>query len=360
MDNAIALKLREKFPPELIGKLPRVTCPKCANPKKFGQCGEHSKAKCGVCQAYVSERHIHIDYVGHADTTARLLDNDPDWQWEPQARDVDPAALAAAVATGNPDVVRLVLESTPPKFDLDDEGNPVGLWIKLTVCGVTRPGYGSVPSGQNDAVKVLIGDAIRNAAMRFGVALDLWAKGDRADPTAENATASGGQAVRRAARQRSAGDAWDGAQPAQQRQGGNGQASGRTSRPAAQQRPQQTATDEPDPDAQAFADEAAETRTVPALRDIHTKAREAHKLAAIVRDPATGSTGGLGAYFNFRKKVLEDEATALAELEEAALKAGVSSTDLDTHVQTVAGVDMESATAAQLRQATRALAGAAA
>ena len=32
--------------------------------------------------------------------------------------------------------------------------------------------------------------------MRFGVAVDLWAKGDRADPTRENATESGGQAAR--------------------------------------------------------------------------------------------------------------------------------------------------------------------
>ena len=45
-------------------------------------------------------------------------------------------------------------------------------------------------------MKVLIGDALRNAAMRFGVALDLWAKGDRADPTAENPSGSAGQANR--------------------------------------------------------------------------------------------------------------------------------------------------------------------
>ena len=83
-----------------------------------------------------------------------------------------------------------------PVLDTDDSGNPVGLWIRLTVGNVTRLGYGSVPSGQPDAVKVLIGDALRNAAMRFGVALDLWAKGDRADPTAENATASAGKASR--------------------------------------------------------------------------------------------------------------------------------------------------------------------
>lgn len=52
---------------------------------------------------------------------------------------------------------------------LDRHGN---LWIRLTVCGVTRLGYGD----GSTSIKELIGDAIRNAAMRFGVALDLWAK----------------------------------------------------------------------------------------------------------------------------------------------------------------------------------------
>ena len=40
-----------------------------------------------------------------------------------------------------------------------------------TVCGVTRIGV-----GDGKSMKELIGDAIRNAAMRFGVALDLWSK----------------------------------------------------------------------------------------------------------------------------------------------------------------------------------------
>jgi hypothetical protein len=54
---------------------------------------------------------------------------------------------------------------------LDDRG---GLWIRLTVGGVTRIGYGNGTGPE--AVKIAIGDAIRNAAMRFGVALDLWEK----------------------------------------------------------------------------------------------------------------------------------------------------------------------------------------
>jgi hypothetical protein len=59
---------------------------------------------------------------------------------------------------------------------MDENG---GMWIKLTVCGVTRLGYGH-PDGKKggDAIKEVIGDALRNAAMRFGAALDLWHKGD--------------------------------------------------------------------------------------------------------------------------------------------------------------------------------------
>lgn len=172
-DHTKLLGLLEPFPAEHIGKLPRVTCGDCSDRRK--QCDRHGKARCDVCSAYVSTQHIHLDYVGHADVTRRLLETDPLWQWEPAATD----------------------EHGLPVLDTDADGNPVGLWIRLTVLGVTRLGYGSCPSNQNDAVKVLIGDALRNAAMRFGVALDLWAKGDRADPAAENAVAAGGAAERR-------------------------------------------------------------------------------------------------------------------------------------------------------------------
>ena len=93
-----------------------------------------------------------LDFVGHAAVTQRLLEIDPSWNWEPVAFDADGL----------------------PKFD--DRG---GLWLKLTVCGVTRLGYGE-PQGSDpfDKTKGSIGNAIRNAAMRFGVALDLWSKDD--------------------------------------------------------------------------------------------------------------------------------------------------------------------------------------
>lgn len=165
------LRLMEPFQPEQIGQLPRVICPTCSDKNK--RCAEpgHREEKCKTCHAYVSNKHIHIDYVGHADVTERLLKVDPYWSWEPYALD----------------------EAGLPVLDVDRFGSPVGMWIRLTVCGMTRPGYGSVPSNQRDAVKVLIGDALRNAAQRFGVALAQWQKGDRDNPAAENAVADPGR-----------------------------------------------------------------------------------------------------------------------------------------------------------------------
>jgi hypothetical protein len=112
--------LREPFPPEQIGKLP-----------KGG---------------------IFLDFVGHGFLTSRFLDVDPEWSWEPFALDANGLPL------------------------MDESG---GLWIRLTLCGVTRIGYGDASGKKGpNAVKEAIGDALRNAGMRFGAALDLWCKGD--------------------------------------------------------------------------------------------------------------------------------------------------------------------------------------
>jgi hypothetical protein len=93
---------------------------------------------------------LQLDYVSHAWVTDRLLQVDPAWGWKPLA----------------------FTDAGLPAFDSNG-----GLWIELTVCGVTRYGYGE-PQGRDkfDQTKGAIGNAIRNAAMRFGVALDLWAK----------------------------------------------------------------------------------------------------------------------------------------------------------------------------------------
>jgi hypothetical protein len=100
-----------------------------------------------------------LDYLGHADVTKALLETDLTWSWEPVATN----------EAGEPLIV--VREAT------------ARMWIRLTVCGVTRLGVGTCPAATFDVEKQLIGDAIRNAAMRFGVALSLWSKQEWAEHT---------------------------------------------------------------------------------------------------------------------------------------------------------------------------------
>lgn len=138
--------LREPFPAHQISKLPKPTKAQTDAVKADFKKG----IRCSVCGSWHHPDVVHLDYVGHAALTDRLLDADPEWSWEPMG-------------------------TTP-------EGLPAlsnGLWIKLTVCGVSRYGYGSADGKTGgDAIKEMIGDALRNAAMRFGAALDLWHKGD--------------------------------------------------------------------------------------------------------------------------------------------------------------------------------------
>lgn len=97
---------------------------------------------------YLPSGGIQLAYLSHSWVTQRLLEIDPDWTWEPVAFDTDGL----------------------PKFD--ENG---GLWIRLTVSGVTRYGYGE-PQGRDayDKRKGAIGNALRVAAMRFGIGLYLW------------------------------------------------------------------------------------------------------------------------------------------------------------------------------------------
>lgn len=143
-------KLREPFPPHQISKLPKET----KRQREEREADRSKGVNCTICGGWHHKNAVHLDYVGHAALTDRLLDTDPLWSWEPVAfRD----GLPAFDATG-------------------------GLWIKLTVCGVTRLGYGHAAAkpqmDPGSREKEVIGDALRNAAMRFGAALDLWHKGD--------------------------------------------------------------------------------------------------------------------------------------------------------------------------------------
>lgn len=151
-DIELLAKLREPFPAHHISKLPKET-------KSQADARKADKSlivwKCQECGGAHHKDAVHLDYVGHAALTDRLLDTDMAWNWEPVAFD----------------------DRGLPAFD--QQG---GLWIRLTVHGVTRLGYGSAAHKPHMEVgareKEVIGDALRNAAMRFGAALDLWHKGD--------------------------------------------------------------------------------------------------------------------------------------------------------------------------------------
>ena len=147
--------LRAPFEPHQINQLPRNV--RKNDNDKF-QCNSSNGRNVSMDGKYCGGYHslsIHLDYVGHAALTDRLLEADPEWSWEPLA----------------------IGDNGLPVFDKDG-----GLWIRLKICGVERLGYGdSQGKSGGNAVKEAIGDALRNAGMRFGAALDLWHKGDLHD-----------------------------------------------------------------------------------------------------------------------------------------------------------------------------------
>jgi len=110
---------------------------------------------------------VYLDYVGHADITKILIEVDPLWNWEPVAWEHGRPAITErdGIAT---------------------------LWVRLTLLGKTMLGCGSVHATKEDLDKELIGDALRNAAMRFGIALALWSNAEWAEsdqkPSVETVT----------------------------------------------------------------------------------------------------------------------------------------------------------------------------
>ncbi len=94
-----------------------------------------------------------LDYVGHADTTLILIAIDPEYEYD-WITNPDGSMLIRVVGQ------RLVLEG----------------WMKLH--GVTRKGVGTCQSNKSEPEKELIGDLLRNCAMRFGVSTALWSKAE--------------------------------------------------------------------------------------------------------------------------------------------------------------------------------------
>ena len=154
-------RLTAPFDSDQIEKRPQVTCFRCTENKKNKRpetCDEHPrKARCAACGQFITPGHIHLDYVGHAGITMRLNEvlTPAGWNWRPMA----------FTAAGTP---------------LLNDG---GMWILLTIGGVTRIGFGDA-SGKPltpSAIKEIIGDGIRNAGMRFGIATYLWSKSNAAE-----------------------------------------------------------------------------------------------------------------------------------------------------------------------------------
>jgi hypothetical protein len=152
IDPAAWKALRAPFSEDEIELLPKPT--KRENPPGACNKPDRNGLKCGGWHGLPA---VHLHYVGHAGVTDRLNEVDPTWTWEPMA---------------------LTAQGTP----LQSDG---GMWIRMTVLGVTRIAFGDAggKSGPN-AVKEMIGDAIRNGAMRFGVGTYLWSKSEKAQALA--------------------------------------------------------------------------------------------------------------------------------------------------------------------------------
>jgi hypothetical protein len=101
---------------------------------------------------------INLAYVSHADITKILIEIDPNWNWQPAAWDNGRPAIHV-------------------------ENGTATMWGALTLLGKTLLGVGSVRADKQDLDKELIGDFLRNASMRFGIALSLWSKQDWSDNT---------------------------------------------------------------------------------------------------------------------------------------------------------------------------------
>jgi hypothetical protein len=264
-----AAKLLEDFPPEEVGLRPQVWCKDCRE-HQYKACGktteiggeklEHRAVKCKDCGQKVTRAHSHLDYVGHANVTKRLLDADPRWSWRPMARDVPEQVMLAAIATGDQAIIAQVIASYPPKLIELEVGNGRKervLWGELVIHDedgneVVTPGVGDAKGKLwgPDALKEMIGDFLRNSGQRRGLAWKLWAKQladqNKRDRGMGGADDPGGYAARAAI--------FDQDQAGEGTQAPQGQGR-RRARPAPAPKQEEAAGGPPiDPEAQASAD----------------------------------------------------------------------------------------------------------
>lgn len=144
-----AAALAAPFPSNELGLMPKPYGPKDRRTAK--QRCTYRADDGRRCGGFHENPAIHINYVPVGAVYKRLREVDPAWTWRPLARD----------------------EHGQPILERGNGGNPVGIWIELEVCGVTRIGYGERPEGSTaNPFKLVIGNAIKNAAKLFGVVVD--------------------------------------------------------------------------------------------------------------------------------------------------------------------------------------------
>lgn len=119
---------------------------------------------------------VSLSYVGHAEITKALSEIDPEWTWEPV---LGPDGLPA-IRIQHGKIMRR--DKDPLIVDM------ATMWGRLTLNGITRWAVGSVEAHKPDLDKELVSDFLRNAAMRFGVALGLWMKDPTPPPVAASRT----------------------------------------------------------------------------------------------------------------------------------------------------------------------------
>ena len=112
------------------------------------------KGRCNECGGWHGLPAVHLPYMGHAEITLALIEIDPLWNWEPFTTDDGLPAI-------------------------NKEGNRLVMWVRLTVLDKTIICVGTCEAGKGDPEKELIGDLLRNCAMRFGIGTKLWSKADR-------------------------------------------------------------------------------------------------------------------------------------------------------------------------------------
>jgi hypothetical protein len=136
-------------------------------------------ARCNVCGGYHpgggNPNTPHLEYVGHAEIMDRLDEVDPDWTYTVQ-RDIPETIMLKWLDTGaSPEAIAILAEQYPFKIV---NGSITGT---LTVLGRTVICVGDAQEKRGpNALKEMIGDLLRNGAMRLGIGRYLWSRSDRA------------------------------------------------------------------------------------------------------------------------------------------------------------------------------------